>query len=288
MAYQPVTWNFQNLNKTASHPETDLQHVTDGTHAANTQLPDETTESSDPVDAVFSLVSCKSESKYVELCITLTTPQPKLLVMVLSHLPIKDLSRAIRVSKQWRTATLDSADLRRILFLAPRPAEEYLEWKEGTDQRCYYALRQWQPVILHEPSPSSKLLVEPHPFLADACDPGHKTCLKINLPGDLRLSTVPAAAFLCQPPCETIYIGFGRQCAHGETFRREGGMTFAALLEGMLELDESYEEPENGDDTPYVSEFFSIRVEGVVAIDSEALMVARKAVEAAMELNEDD
>lgn len=45
------------LYETASHHETGLQHVDEGTHATSTQFPGNAIESSDPVDAVFSIVS---------------------------------------------------------------------------------------------------------------------------------------------------------------------------------------------------------------------------------------
>lgn len=225
----------------------------------------------------------------------INTSQPELLLMTLSHLPIKDLSRAVCVSKQWQRATLDSADLRRILFVEPAPTEEYLEWVEGTDPRCYKDLSKWQPVIVNEPSPRSKTIVEPHPVLARNCDHGHRIRIHIDFPVDGTVATVPPAAFLFQPPCEVIYVGFRYGCESWRRFRREGGITFGALREEFKRIDETYEEAvaidprkREGDLFPHCPGPFSIRVEGAVATGSEAVRIAREAANVAIELNKDD
>jgi hypothetical protein len=68
--------------------------------------------------------------------------------MVLSHLAIRDLTRASRVSKQWQRVTRE-----RVLFLEPAPTSgEYLDWLQGRDQTCYQILRDWQPVIALAPT----------------------------------------------------------------------------------------------------------------------------------------
>jgi hypothetical protein len=63
--------------------------------------------------------------------------------MILSLLPMKELSRALSVSKQFNKTILNSAELQRTLFLAPEQAREFLSTQQGTDQRCYEYPDEW-------------------------------------------------------------------------------------------------------------------------------------------------
>jgi hypothetical protein len=80
----------------------------------------------DPVTEVFEIVS---GNRYFTPVTVLTCPQNELVSMVLSHLPIKDLTRALSVSKRWQQVILGTVELRQTLFLAPKHTvkKEYLE-----------------------------------------------------------------------------------------------------------------------------------------------------------------
>jgi hypothetical protein len=109
--------------------------------------------------------------------------QPDLNLTILSHLAIRDLTRATRVSKQWQSSILSFAEPRRTLFLEPAPASgEYLDWLKDRDQRCYKERRMWHPAIVREPSWRGKAIVKPHPIIADGVCPIHKIRIHIDLP----------------------------------------------------------------------------------------------------------
>ena len=124
--------------------------------------------------------------------------------MILSPLPKKQLSRALRVSKQFNQSVLDSPEFRRKLFLEPKKEREFLKMMQGADQRCYKEQNDWQPVIVRETSQRCPCeIVEPHTLLLK----GYRTRARNDV--DLRnfnmVSTVPASAFLTQPPLNEIH-----------------------------------------------------------------------------------
>jgi hypothetical protein len=62
---------------------------------------------------VFEIVS---GNRYSTPMAVLTCPQNELASMVLSHLPIKDPTRALYVSKRWQQVILDTVELRQTLL----------------------------------------------------------------------------------------------------------------------------------------------------------------------------
>ena len=158
------------------------------------------------------------------------TLQPELLGMILSHLSTRDLTRSLSVSKHWNGTILDSRELRRILFLEPAPAKEHLQHKPWykVKQSRYPEKCRMQPVIIHEPSKTSKIVVEPHPVIASACD------LKSRIRQDVRglsleeLKTVSPSTLLFQPPLENISVHYGVV-----EIPDPPGVTFGAIVEGF-------------------------------------------------------
>jgi hypothetical protein len=153
--------------------------------------------------------------------------------MILTHLSTRDLARSLTVSKHWRDVILDprSKELRRILFLEPSQAREYLLYSIDTDPKCYKdGSRKWQPTIVHEPSLGSKQIVEIHPALL----PAHGfTLLEGMFSAALRcdqIRSVPHSTFLFQPPFEVIiFAANGTLWSH----RKTGGVTFDSRFEDL-------------------------------------------------------
>lgn len=150
--------------------------------------------------------------------------------MVLSHLPIRDLTRCLSVSKQWNTTILDSMELRRTLFLEPAPVKEHLEHKLWykvkplrRPERC-----RTVPVIIYEPSERSKIVVEPHPVIASACDLESRICQDIRGVTLEQLKTVSPSTLLFQPPLENVSVHYGLVKIPGPP-----GITFGAIVDGF-------------------------------------------------------
>lgn len=138
--------------------------------------------------------------------------QHELLVMILSPLSMKDLSHALSVSKQFNKTILDSMELRRTLFLESGPASEYLQFLRGRDQRCYETRLSLQPVIGHAPLVEreafdfevvTRVIVDAHPVVLGGLGGRHtgsSSDIEISLSDYSVLTSVPASAFLFQPP----------------------------------------------------------------------------------------
>jgi hypothetical protein len=158
--------------------------------------------------------------------------------MVLSHLPIRDLTRSLSVSKQWNSTILGSRDLRRNLFLEPAPVKEYLEHKKWykIKKGHYTEKRERQPVIIYEPSEHSQIIAEPHPVIASACN------LESRADQDIRglsledFKTVSPSTLLFQPPPKRISVCYGP-----EIVSRSPVMTFGAIVEGFEKARKSAE-----------------------------------------------
>lgn len=162
--------------------------------------------------------------------------QNELLVMVLSPLSMRDLSRALSMSKHSNRAILESAELRRTLFLEPEQAREFLATQQGTDQRCYKHPDEWQPVIVHEPfvlheKRRTRKIVKQHPILLG----GIKAISGsgVTLPDFSVVKTVPAMAFLFQPPVNEITI---EHWGHSTRVQDSGGVTFGATLKAVEKI----------------------------------------------------
>lgn len=156
--------------------------------------------------------------------------------MVLSHLQIKDLTRALTVSKRWQKSILGSLVLRRILFLDPNPRREYLGDRFVVEQR------KWVATIHREPQRGRRLVVEPHPAILGFSNRNsrqndsraHTHFLSCD-----HLQTVPASTFLCQPPVNEATI-WCRSSSMNHLFksvlRCAGGLTFGSLLKHTKSL----------------------------------------------------
>jgi hypothetical protein len=150
--------------------------------------------------------------------------------MVLSHLPIRDLTRSLSVSKQWNSTILGSMDLRRTLFLEPAPAQEHLEYRlryEVNTSRYPEKCRK-PPVIIYEPSEDSKIVIEPHPVIASACDLESRAHQDIRSLSLKELKTVSPSTLLFQPPLKEISVCYGPVSVPGSA-----GATFGAIVEGF-------------------------------------------------------
>lgn len=123
---------------------------------------------------------------------------PELLEMICLYLPMKSLACDLRVSKRWQQTVLDSIQLRRQLFLAPTAPTTYGEWRMGVNPRWYFDLSVWQPVILSEPTPASKVVVQTHPILVAHMEP----CLErvaTELIEDLVFKSMHQDTLIVQP-----------------------------------------------------------------------------------------
>lgn len=162
--------------------------------------------------------------------LVLTHPQPELLVMVLSQLELRDLTRALSVSKYWHQTILGTIELRQNLFLAPKEkADELLQWKQES--------LEWEPFIIYEPTSNSKPILKVHPVLL--ANPTTRTCLDtLRLHGWFQ--TVSPSTLLTQPPVTGVKIEqhafeIPHKDAHTHKFvlERLEGVTFGDVVEGM-------------------------------------------------------
>jgi hypothetical protein len=149
--------------------------------------------------------------------------------MILSPLSVRDLSRSLSVSRQWNKTVLESAELRRTLFMEARQAREYLQIMKGQDRRCYEFQSRWQPVVVSKPSqPDPREIVESHPSLVrKAASLGSSSDVNFTVPYFGSVKAVPASAFLFQPPLQNITIEhWGRTTK----LQNPGGVTFGEVL----------------------------------------------------------
>jgi len=210
-------------------------------------------------------------------------------MMVLSHLETKDLTHALSVSKNWHQTILDTIELRRNLFLAPKEkANEFLQWKRID--------LEWKPFIVHEFITGSKLIVKVHPALLP--DRVLRTCLD-TIQSNASLQLVSPSTLLTQPPVTEFTIvqqvfspAFGPEHKHKFVLKRERGVTFGDVVEEMRARQarepagESVAAEESLGDGSLVTvkvplDQRNIRIEasGVVAEASELVRVAREGLE---------
>lgn len=151
--------------------------------------------------------------------------------MVLSHLDIKSLTRALRVSKYWHETILGAIELRQNLFLAPKDdAEEFLRWKPVGLENV--------PFVVRNPTPDSRPIIKTHPVLAP--DPRARTCLDMYQ-GHRSLKTVSPSTLLTQPPVTEVKLEqellTGRPGhALRAVVKREQGVTFGDAVEEIEAL----------------------------------------------------
>lgn len=150
--------------------------------------------------------------------------------MVLSHLPIRDLTRSLSVSKQWNSTILGSMELRRTLFLEPAPVKEHLEyqlWYTIEPRRRPDRRSMALPVIVYEPSEHSKVVVEPHPVIASACNLESRSYQEVRELSLERLKTVSPSTLLFQPPPKRVSVHYGLARLPGPA-----EVTSGAIVEG--------------------------------------------------------
>lgn len=183
--------------------------------------------------------------------------------MILSHLSTRGLTRALAVSKHWRDVILDPKfrELRRILFLEPAGATEYLEYRRTFRRRCDKGRRDGYPAIVHEANDESKLIVEVHPILLPHFDRNNTACVFMQYMDRDHIRSVPPSTYLSQPPLEKILLYDSIRTTLA--IRVVGGVTFGALLETLA--------------TRYPRERFIISSIGWVATVVEDVKIARTA-----------
>lgn len=157
---------------------------------------------------------------------------------------MKDLSRALSVSKQFDRTILDSMELRRTLFLEPEPAREYLEFMRGRDQRCYDVWNSSQPVVVRRPLGAhefsqnlTRVIVQPQNSLWRVGDfyledvNAHEVRMSVS---DFQVfRTAPPSAFLFQPPLDNVTIAnWGRRAQ----LEIPGGVTFGAVVQAIEKI----------------------------------------------------
>jgi hypothetical protein len=198
-----------------------MEHTEDGTVAELAVVP----TTPDSVCEVFESVSGNLHSALVIMLII--RPQNELASMILSHRPIRALSRALCVSERWQQVISGTVQLRKTLFLTPKHTvkKEYLELIRNAlpDGRG-------KDVILHEPSPRSFLIVDLHPVLAV------EHCWTTHLATYQDYSTLEKAlpsAFLTQPPIARFVICHRKMRYDVD---RESGVTFGDVVKEFEKL----------------------------------------------------
>jgi hypothetical protein len=197
-----------------------MEHIGDSALAQVTAPP----TTPDSVTKVFEIVSGK---RYSTPMTVLTCPQNELVSMVLSHLPIEDLTHALSVSKRWQQVILDTVELRQTLFLTPRHTvkKEYLELIRfaSPDGRGKYA-------IVNEPSRHNYLIVDLHPALQVANWANNRISTDQEYG---KLKKAPPSAFLTQPPIAHFVI-----CHRKMRYdvQRESGVTFGDVVQEFEKL----------------------------------------------------
>jgi hypothetical protein len=212
------------MNTSTTHVETkqeSMEHTEDGTVAELAVVP----TTPDSVREVFETVSGNLHSALVIMLII--RPQNELASMILSHLPIRDLSRALCVSKRWQQVISGTAQLRETPFLTPKHTvkKEYLELIRNAlpDGRG-------KDVILHGPSPRSFLIVDLHPALAvEHCWTTHLAIYQEYS----TLKKAPPSTFLTQPPIARFVICHRKMRYDVD---RESGVTFGDVVKEFEKL----------------------------------------------------
>ncbi|TLD08167.1 hypothetical protein E2P81_ATG10478 [Venturia nashicola] len=169
-------------------PATDKQHTTDDLGTVQLEPHKHTKTPNRPSDPVYDVLNL-----------------PELHERILTHLPIKDLTRALTVFQQWRKVVIGSIKLRRTLFLEPCQAKDYLSPGENK----YAPVERRKPNIVHE-----RVVGLPSPrYLSTTAE---------------KLKAVSPSTLLFQPPVEQIRI-------HSGLFHKvtncTGGVTFGTLIE---------------------------------------------------------
>jgi hypothetical protein len=206
--------------------------------------------------------------------------------MMLSHLEIKDLTRAVSVSKHWQQTILGTLELRHNLFLAPKDKpDEFIQWKRvGLEM---------QPFIVHEPTSTSKPIVKVHPLLFP--EPALRSCLDTTQNHN-SLKTVSPSTLLTQPPVTEVTIKqqafiptYHPVLQHNFVVKRQRGVTFGDVVEEMRAR--QAREPVSASGDPFGIRRFDIvkidydwrytRIEasGVVAETSKWVVIARENME---------
>jgi hypothetical protein len=212
------------MDTNTTHDQTkqqSMEHTRDSTLAQVTVLyttPDSVTE-------VFEIVS---GNRYSTPMTVLTCSQNELASMILSHLTIKDLTRALSVSKRWQQVILGTVELRQTLFLTPKHSvKEYLDYEQETDPEGRAV-----DTITRESSESSRscLIVETHPVLKVA--QSQTTHLSTHQPY-AKLKTAPPSTFLTQPPIARFVICHRKIRYDVE---REAGVTFGDVVSEFEKL----------------------------------------------------
>jgi len=147
---------------------------------------------------------------------------------------IESLVRALTVSKYCRQVILGSVELRRILFLDPSPATEFLEWDDTQTLSV--------PKITSSPSQNSRMIVKAHPSLRlqrDMCITLYLHCYGSRSSSSnyslslITMQTIPPSTLLFQPSPAKVKISYS---GHSFTLQQKGGLTFGAMAEGWREL----------------------------------------------------
>lgn len=128
--------------------------------------------------------------------------------MILSPLPIRDLSRALSVSKRWNKTILDSEQHRRTLFLEPEPVEKYLELKSWDNDSKFQLTIVYEPID-DDRSITNCMIAEPHPGIALGCQFRSTNSQDVRGMSLERLKTVSPETLLFQPPLEDIDVRYG-------------------------------------------------------------------------------
>lgn len=168
--------------------------------------------------------------------------------MILSNLQIKDLTRALQVSKYWYNVINEVVALKRVLFLAPdHSPRDHLNWKHDREGRILGYPGGYVPVIRRKPSTGSKVVVQTHPALRLSAE--QRTCI-YAVHSYPSLKTIPPCTLLSQPPLMAVSISFETLTT---TVKRKEGVTIGDVLVGMQTVvarDLAYRE-KHGTPMPY-------------------------------------
>jgi hypothetical protein len=208
--------------------------------------------------AVFDTVS---KGFWNEAGWSLTWTQPELLLMVMSYLGIKDLTRSLSVSKHWQQTILGAVELRRILFLEPqRTAEEYLVIRHGP------LPQRRETFIVREATLGSNMIVATHPVLE--IQPGPRFYLDVTQFYN-RFQSISPSTLLTQPPLPRLEVIVGHFFSFA--LQRKEGVTFGDLVTKLKQYGAWESELQNS--------VVKIKAYRVVASDATAVQDARKTLE---------
>jgi hypothetical protein len=161
---------------------------------------------------------------------------------------MKDLSRAISVSKRWQQIILGTVGLSQTIFLTPEHCvKEYLDYEEGTAEGC------GRDIIIREPFESHRscLIIETHPAMK--VSQSRYPNLSTHQPY-ATLKTAPPSAFLTQPPLTEVDICH-RKIRY--TVENESGVTFDDVVGKFEELHAMHDRTifDRGDGAQFRSRF---------------------------------